>query len=67
MTVMFLRHLKYKKRLLLKCLHHFIPDLINNKDHMRISGTEPSSVKIMHHLTAHAMQDFREVYIFCNT
>ena len=36
--------LKYKKRLLLRCIHHFIPDLINNMDDMRISGTEPSSV-----------------------
>ena len=36
--------LKYKKRLLLRCIHHFILDLINNMDHMRISGTEPSSV-----------------------
>ena len=35
---------KYKKRLLLRCLHNFQSDLINNMDHMRISGTEPSSV-----------------------
>ena len=35
---------KYKKRLLLKCIHHFKSDLINNVDHMRISGTLPSSV-----------------------
>ena len=34
----------YKKRLLLKCIHHFESDLINNIDHMRISGTETSSV-----------------------
>ena len=34
----------YKKRLLLRCIHHFRSDLINNMDHMRISGTEPSSV-----------------------
>ena len=34
----------YKKRRLLRCLHHFKADLINNMDHMRISGTEPSSV-----------------------
>ena len=32
------------KRLHLRCIHHFISDLISNKDHMRISGTEPSSV-----------------------
>ena len=30
--------------LLLRCLHHFESDLINNMDHMRISGTQPSSV-----------------------
>ena len=36
--------MKYKKRLLLRCIHHFKLDLINNMDHMRISGTEPSSV-----------------------
>ena len=34
----------YKKRLLLRCLHHFKSDSNNNMDHMRISGTEPSSV-----------------------
>ena len=38
------KKLKYKKRLLLRCIHHFVSDLINNMDHMRISGTEPSSV-----------------------
>ena len=31
---------KYEKRLLLRCIHHFKSDLINNMDHMRISGTE---------------------------
>ena len=35
---------EYKKRLLLGCIHHFKSDLINNMDHMGISGTEPSSV-----------------------
>ena len=30
-------HTKYKKRLLLRCIHHFKSDLINNMDHMRIS------------------------------
>ena len=35
---------KFKKRLLLRCIHHFKSDLINNMDYMRISGTEPSSV-----------------------
>ena len=29
---------KYKKRPLLRCIHHFKSDLINNMDHMRISG-----------------------------
>ena len=36
--------LKYKKRRLPRCIHHFNSDLINNMDHMRISGNEPSSV-----------------------
>ena len=31
---------KYKKRLLLRCIHHFQSDLINIMDHMCISGTE---------------------------
>ena len=35
---------KYIKRLLLRCIHHFNSDLIYNMDHMRISGTELSSV-----------------------
>ena len=34
---------KYEKRLLLKCLHNFKSDLINYMEHMRISGSEPSS------------------------
>ena len=29
--------MKYKERLLLRCIHHFNSDLINNMDHMRIS------------------------------
>ena len=33
-----------KKILLLRCIHHFKSDLIYDMDHMRISGTEPSSV-----------------------
>ena len=33
-----------KKRLLLRCIHHFNSDLIYVMDHMRISGTKPSSV-----------------------
>ena len=28
-----------KKILLLRCIHYFKSDLINNMDHMRISGT----------------------------
>ena len=42
----------YRARLLIrtpgpvpyKIIHHFKSDLINNMDHKRISGTEPSSV-----------------------
>ena len=30
--------------LLLSCIHHFKSDIINNMDHMRISGNEPSLV-----------------------
>ena len=36
--------LKYEKRLVLRWIHHFKPNLINNMDHIRISGIEPSSV-----------------------
>ena len=36
--------LKYKKRLLLRCFHHFKSDLISYMDNMCISGIEPSSV-----------------------
>ena len=38
------KKLKYSKRLLLRCIHHFKSDLINIMDHLRISGNEPSSV-----------------------
>ena len=38
---------KYEKRLLLRFIHHFKSELINNMDHMRISGTEPSSVILL--------------------
>ena len=31
--------IKYKKILLLRCIHHFKSDLINNMDRIRISGT----------------------------
>ena len=40
------RMMGYKKRLLLRCLHHFKSDLINKMDHMHISGTESSSVSL---------------------
>ena len=33
-----------KKRLLLRCIHHFKLDSMNSMDHMRISGIEPSSL-----------------------
>ena len=33
------QNMKYKKRLLLRYIHHFKSDLINNMTHMRISGT----------------------------
>ena len=35
---------KFQKRLILRYMHHFNSDLINNMDHIRISGTYPSSV-----------------------
>ena len=35
---------EYKKSRLLRCINHFELDLINNKDNIRISGTEPSSL-----------------------
>ena len=41
---MSIKHSTAQKRLLLRCIHHFKSDLINNMDHMRISGNEPSSV-----------------------
>ena len=37
---------RYEKRLLLRWIHHFKSDQINNMDHMRISGKEPSSVTV---------------------
>ena len=37
------KYVLYQERLLLRCIHHFNLDSINNMDHMRISGTEPSS------------------------
>ena len=36
--------LKYKQRLLLRCINHFKSNKSNNMDHMRILGTEPSSM-----------------------
>ena len=34
------------KKLLLRCIHHFKSDLINNVDCFRISGIKPSSVTL---------------------
>ena len=42
-AVTFTKFLKFKKRLLLCCKHHFKSDLINNMNHKRISDTKPSS------------------------
>ena len=39
--------LKYTKRLLVRCVHHFKADLINNMDRMRISGTEPNCLHLL--------------------
>ena len=38
-AVMLTNKLKYKKRLLKRCIQQFKSDLINNMDHTRISGT----------------------------
>ena len=38
-TLQTFRSWEYEKRLLLICIHHFDSDVINNMDHMRISGT----------------------------
>ena len=35
------------KILLLTCIHHFKSDLSNDMDHIRIPGTEPSSVTLI--------------------
>ena len=43
-SLVLVKFYQYEKRLLLICKHHFDSDVINNMDHMRISGTEPSSV-----------------------
>ena len=43
-TILNYFEMNLKKRLLLRCIHHFKSDWINEMDHMRISGTEPSSV-----------------------
>ena len=43
-TQILLHSCQYKKRLLLRCIHHLKSDLINNMDYMRISGNESSSV-----------------------
>ena len=36
-----LKVLGYIKGLLLRCIHHFNSDLINDMEHMRISGMNP--------------------------
>ena len=36
--------MQYNNRLLLRCIHHFKSDLINNMDHMHVSGNKHSSV-----------------------
>ena len=33
-----------QKKIRIRCIYHFKSDFITNMDHMRISGTEPSSV-----------------------
>ena len=38
---------QYKNRLLLRRIHHFETDFINNMDYTRISGTEASSVTLL--------------------
>ena len=40
--------IEIQKRLLLKRIHQFKSDWINDMDRMRISGTEPSSVILIH-------------------
>ena len=37
--------IKYEKRLLLRCIHHFKSDLINNMNHMHNWGTISSDPK----------------------
>ena len=39
---------KYSKILLLRCIHHFKSDLINNMGHMRILDSEPSCLLALH-------------------
>ena len=39
-------YMKYRKILLLRCIHNFKSDWINNVDHMHISGIQPSSVNL---------------------
>ena len=40
----FAKNVKYKMKFLLRLIHHFKTDLINNMDHMRISGTDQWSL-----------------------
>ena len=65
-------NVKYKKRLLPRCIHHFKSDLINNMDHMRISGTVFPSFSscdvytntYIFHFSHHAAAVLYTTYIF---
>ena len=54
--------IQYKKRLLLRCIHHFESDLINNMDHMRILGTEPSSVVLSQRSNFKSWKEMSKTY-----
>ena len=53
----------YKRRLLLRCIHHFESDLINNIDHMPIGGTEPSSVILSQKSIFNSWKEMSQTYI----
>ena len=60
-----------ENRVEIRCIRHCKPGLINNFDHMHISGNEPSSVIIsqtkytqQHKLrTAYSSNDFRGIWV----
>ena len=52
---------EYEKRLLLRCIHHFKSDLINNMDHMHISGNEPSSVILSQKVVSNVANECQKV------